>query len=371
MIQNNVEHPIFTILPLVQVTPTQDQIDISKISHLCSQGLDTCPPEDRVIAWLVLSHVLGLQPEEWKEEKENYIKQYYAFVNMFGIDKYHEKVFPDETESIDFGISDNKLMETIHGDLIRANHHITFFPDADETIEVGTPENILLPYHEHIRRMERILYIFAKVNGTLSYLQGFHEICCVIFCVYLKGISYFHSDKFEMETFVFYTFQQLISGTKLNELFTTQDKSSFIHNRLNIFMEILKTHIPDRHKIIQDLNIHPLFFCYRWLNLMFAQEYLIPDLSLIWDSLFSHFDELVDFESYVAVAQVKMIEDKIIEDDFINTLSSLQRISITNVKELLKFANHFWKLDHTHQQSSSIFDVFRRNEILGFIIPHL
>lgn len=369
MIESNPEHLIFTILPLVQVTPTQDQIDISKISDICSRGLDVCPPEDRVVAWLVLSHVLSPQPEDWKSMKENYIQQYKEFVNMFDMDDYHEKMFPAESDNIDFGPIDNKLMEIIHGDIIRTNHHITFMPGADDNVDANS-EDLLLPYHEHLRRMERILYIFAKVNRTLSYLQGFNEICCVIFCVYYKGIEYFHSDKFEMETFVFYTFQQLMSGTKLNELFTTQDKSSFIHNRLNIFMDLLNEHLPNCHRLIKQLNIHPLFFCYRWLNLMFAQEYLIPDLSLIWDSIFSHFDELVDFENYIAVAQVKMIEVKIIEDDFINTMSALQKISISDVKQLLKYANQYWDTDHK-QQNYNIFGVFKNKSLLSFMNPHI
>ena len=62
--------PDFTILPLVQVKVDGSPINLEEIQEICSDGLDVCPPEDRVIAWLVLSRVYPLQPEEWKELRE-------------------------------------------------------------------------------------------------------------------------------------------------------------------------------------------------------------------------------------------------------------------------------------------------------------
>lgn len=46
----------------------------------------------------------------------------------------------------------------------------------------------------------------------------------------------------------------------------------------------------------QEQNIKPQFFAFRWLTLLLSQEFLLPDVIRIWDSLFadnSRFDFLL------------------------------------------------------------------------------
>ncbi|KAH0790629.1 TBC1 domain protein [Histomonas meleagridis] len=344
------QYPTFKILPLVQVTENEDPVNTKLIQTLCCKGLDECPPEDRVIAWLLLSGIYPEQPEAWPNVKESLISQYKDFIDLFQIDGYEKKIIPNTTDSHDYGVPKPELMELIHGDIIRTSHHIIFLPNPDLTISSDDPEDILLPYHEQIRRLERILYIFASVNPTLSYAQGFNEICCIIYYAFSLGLPFFNYDHLAMEAFVFYTFQQLIAVTKLNELYTTQDKSSLIYKQMNLFMKILQHHLPNCASTITTHSIHPLCFCYRWLNLMFAQEYLMPNLLLIWDALFAHFNELVEYEKYISVAQVKMIEKQIDPDDYIKTMNSLQKIEVDNVKLLLMYAKKYWDEDHMEKE---------------------
>ncbi|KAH0785473.1 TBC1 domain protein [Histomonas meleagridis] len=351
----------FLILPLVQSTSEQDPINVELIQSICSKGLDECPPEDRVIAWLVLSGIYPKQPEDWPDVKTMRIAQYKDFISLFEMEGYEKRIIPNTTDLFDYGIPKSDLMEIIHGDVIRTSHHIIFLPYPDRTIKSEDPEDILLPYHEQMRRLERILYIFACVNPTLSYVQGFNEICCVIYYAFSLGLPYFAGDFLAMEAFVFYTFQQLFAVTQISELFTTQDKSSLIHNQMKLFMEVLKRHLPNVANIINGLGIHPLCFCYRWLNLMFAQDYLMPNLLMIWDALFAHFNELIDYEKYVSVAQMKMIKNQIDNNDYVGTITALQRIEIEDVKLLLVYANQYWNEDHQEKKSifTEIFNFFK------------
>ena len=40
----------------------------------------------------------------------------------------------------------------------------------------------------------------------------------------------------------------------------------------------------------QEQNIKPQYFTFRWLTLLLSQEFLLPDVIRIWDSLFSDQD---------------------------------------------------------------------------------
>ena len=341
----------FVVLPLVQVKEDGSEIDMNLLRDICSKGLDKNPPEDRLLAWITLCGVMPAQPEEWKSHRVKLVAQYKEFIEMFEVKDYESKEFGNSTCVTDFGLPDgsgNKLMETIHGDVIRTGHHIFFIPFADVR-ESPEEDDLLMPFHYHIRRIERILYIFANCNRTLSYMQGFNEIVTVLYCVFAHGIVYFNYDWLELETMVFYMFQRMMAVTKLIELFTTQDQSSIIHWRMKMFMKLLQRHLPHAYDIIVKHNIHPLHFCFRKMNLLFAQDHEMPGVVLIWDALFAHFPDIVEFESYIMVGNVKILEDLLSEDDYTQTMVALQKLKLCDAKKLLECANQFWESDHpTH-----------------------
>jgi hypothetical protein len=221
-------------------------------------------------------------------------------------------------------------------------------PDSEAR---GDPTDILIPFHSHLRRIERILYIFAKVNPALSYRQGFNELCCVLFYAFYAGLAYFDDSAMKVEALVYFTFEKLLAAIK--EYFLGANDSSSVDLQLTGFMEKLDRHLPSASKIIRAHNIHPLYFCFRWLNLMFCQEHEMPNLVLIWDALFSHFDELRDYASYIAVAQVKMLSDGVDEHDYAKTMNTLQKSQVQDIKKLLHWTDLYWEEDH-HKRFSGV-----------------
>lgn len=340
------EYLEFKVLPLVQMREDGAPFDLTPIRKLCSAGLDRCPPEDRTIAWLVLSGVYINQPEEWEERKTQILQQYKEFTQLFKIESYENEIIENSTGVTDFGLENNHLMEIIHGDVIRTGHHIIKFPNKDTEIKSDDADDTLLPYHEHMRRVERILYVFANLNPTVSYMQGFNEIVCVLYYIFASSSIYFNNNYLDIEATSFFTFQQMYANTRLGELFTTQDQSSLIHNRMNFFMKLLERHLPKAHNIITQLSIHPLHFCYRKLNLLFAQDHEIPDLIYIWDALFAHFSEFIEYEAYIMVANVKMIEELMDIKDYVQTMVALQKLKICDAKKLVLIADQLWQTDH-------------------------
>lgn len=53
----------------------------------------------------------------------------------------------------------------------------------------------------------------------------------------------------------------------------------------------------------QEQNIKPQFFAFRWLTLLLSQEFLLPDVIRIWDSLFAD-DNRFDFLLLVCCAML-------------------------------------------------------------------
>jgi hypothetical protein len=342
------------------MNPDGSPPDIALIERLCAMGLDDCPPEDRATAWLLLSGVFPPTPQTWPSLKQSLHREYVGFVHAFGLDGFESKMFANTADAGPFDVAHPTVMEAIHGDIIRTSHHFIFFPDPDPDVERTGPEDVLTSYHVHMRRIERVLYVFAQLNPALSYLQGFNELASVLYYVFLSACPLFDRNPECAEAFVFFAFHELLATTKIHELFTTQDRSSLIHNRLKLFMGILKTHVPHAYDVIQAHEIHPLCFCFKWLNLLFAQEYDIPDLVLIWDALFAHFDHLVEYATYIAVARVKMLDATLVKDDYLATINALQRDQVGDIKLLLKVGDVYWAKDHTRQKKG-IFGRFWAN----------
>jgi hypothetical protein len=328
------------------MTAGDSLMDLNAISKICAQGLFECPPEDRLLAWLTLSGVLPRVPEKWAAFRTSAIAQYQDFIRVFEIDGYESRMFENTTDVCDFGLPDNRLMELIHGDVIRTHHHVRHFPSADLTIPVDPDP--LMPYHMHMRRMERILYVFANCNRTLSYMQGFHEIVAVLYYVSASAVSFFNYDWLALESTVFYTFQKLMGETTLSDLFTTTDHSSLIMVRMKQFMQILERHLPNVAMIVKRHKIHPIQFCYSKLNLVFAQDHELTGLVLLWDGLFAHFNEWVEFEFYIAIALLQMVEELLDPDDYCQTMVVLQKINgcANDPRKLLRVTNRLWQEDH-------------------------
>lgn len=362
--------PEFIIIPLIQATSEDSKIDFEKIKELCSRGLDSSRPEDRAAAWLVLSHIFPTNPLDIPNIRKKNKQSYLDYVEIFNMKGYENEIFSLNGEVTMFreGI-DNELMSLIYIDVLRTPHHLHFLPFQDNNITITSTEDSLAPFHQQMRRIERILYIFAKCNSTVSYLQGMNEIAAVLYYAFSMSLAFFSNDCDEMESFVFTEFQTLYGSTKLSEMYLLQDRSSIIQGRMNDFIQLLEKHFPKGAKIIATHNIHPLCFCFKWLSLLFSQEYLIPQLVLIWDALFAHFDSLLEYTTYIAVAQVKMLEKRLDIEDYLTTMTALAKENVEDVERLLLVANNFWIEDHPPEKGQLFTKV--SNFFKNIQLPHI
>lgn len=335
------ERQNFVILPLVQPTADGSPINISNIARICAHGLSECPPEDRAIAWLVLLNVFPKKPEEWGVIQEQRKQLYQMFMEEFGMQDWTNRVFKPNVRKSEFNLSNNDIMAIIHGDVVRTGRHVFFLP-PEEIPKGEDPNGIQAPFTYHIRRIERILYIFAMTNPVLLYMQGFNELVIPLYYVLIQAKTMFRDDDILIESLTYAMLQFLLTSTDLQEFYATKDQSATIINKLGSYEKILETFLPDTYSVLKKLNLYPLLYAYRWFNILFGQEHDLPVLLMIWDTLFSHISNLIEYSFYVGVAHVKIVAPRICPDSFPKSIEVLQNLKVQNALAVIKEANLMW-----------------------------
>ncbi|EAY14596.1 TBC1 domain protein, putative [Trichomonas vaginalis G3] len=342
----------FVIMPMVQPNPDDEPIDVRKIREIALTTLTEYPPEDRALAWLVLLDVFPTNPNKWEEVRKTYIDNYWNFVEDLKVKEWHNKVLPEHMLPEEYDVPNKQLMSQIHCDIVRTGRQILFFP-PEPVQQDPDHKDIMAPFQKYMRRIERVLYIFGTFNIGLSYTQGFNELVSPLYYVMLKATALFRNNHDIIEALSFTMLQQLITSTQIHEMYTTQDKSSIILHKLGEFTHLVEKYLPEIALKLKTLNVHPAVYCYRWYNLLFAQEYDMPSLLLIWDVIFAHKGEMLNFAFYIGLAQLKVIEKRLQSNDFSIIISALQQLDIMDVVPVIKWASYYYKLDH--QKQSSVF----------------
>jgi hypothetical protein len=335
----------FTVLPLIQPTPDSQLIDRNAILDLCSTGLSECPPEDRCAAWLVLFRVFPSDPVKWADKESECVEFYRSLLRDFGMIDWDSKGLLKSPRKEITGLDDDKLMMLIHADIARTGRHIFFLPTVHSD-PIGSSDDAEGRFTYHMRRLERILYVFARANPPIGYFQGFNELVVPLYFTMVSALYFLGNDILEAEALTFLCFQTLIGGTEINQFYVVHDDSN-LHYRMKLFVDLMRKHLPSVQEILDMQNINPLHYCFRWFNLLFGQEYQLPTLLIIWDALIAHIDDLMNFTYYVGIAHVESIKDGIKKDDFAETISTLQRGEVKNVYAVLRRANELYRADRT------------------------
>ena len=349
----------FVILPLANASFDREFIDLAAIRRLSSLGLDSHPPEDRAIAWLCLLGIYPKNPTDWPSSRAEYLESYQGFLIELGVSSWHTRNIPHQPPLDFYGVASSQVMAQIHVDIWRTGHTIFFLPPSPiegDGYQPDPDDAVMAQFAGHIRRLERILYVFANVNKGWGYMQGFNELVTPFYYVFLKALPIFNNDMLLLEALTFQAFQTLLNETGLHEFYTTQDNSSIIMHRLDDFNRLLCKHMPDVAKKLNELNIHPLTYSFRWFNLLFSQEHELPDVIPIWDDLFAHFENLMDFVFYIALGHISQVTHLLDKANYAMVLSTLQNLPPNiDFKAIVSFANKCWEIDLNKKQKKGFF----------------
>eukprot|EP01128_Nolandella_sp_AFSM9_P012792 TRINITY_DN9623_c0_g1_i1.p1 TRINITY_DN9623_c0_g1~~TRINITY_DN9623_c0_g1_i1.p1 ORF type:complete len:303 (-),score=67.63 TRINITY_DN9623_c0_g1_i1:721-1629(-) len=177
-------------------------IDLPKLRSLAFAGL----PEGRLraLTWKILLGYLPLRREDWPEELARHRSLYRDWHNDLDIDPFHQEegssgLVVDETPVTDDPLNtekssewmgffkDGAVMFEVEKDVHRTFPHLHFFQtrELDEVEDLSPQhERMLALKNPHYRAMRAILFMWAKLNPGVSYVQGMNELLGPIYYLF-------------------------------------------------------------------------------------------------------------------------------------------------------------------------------------------
>jgi len=371
----------------------EDRIDIKSFNKQCFKGI----PDDsglRPLCWKIMLNYLPPQQNKWKEVLRSKRELYKQFINEMVLapnDKRTEcaridvtmedhplSINPDSKWQTFF--KDNEVLLQIDKDVRRLCPDISFFQQATDfpcLAIVGVPNSDSVRLHNRVqytalssgtveRRgigmnkvsytvkkanedyavltsgqeahwevVERILFIYAKLNPGQSYVQGMNEIIGPIYYLFATDPDNEWREHAEADTF--FCFTGLMSEIRDFFIKTLDESEMGIYGLMNRLMLKLKECDPQVWNRLKNLELEPQFFSFRWLTLLLSQEFNLPDILRIWDSLFAD-ERRFDFLIYVCSAMIILLRDQLLAGDFPSNLKLLQNFPSMDIHIVLDCA---------------------------------
>jgi hypothetical protein len=109
------------------------------------------------------------------------------------------------------------------------------------------------------------------------------------------------------EADTFYCFTNLMTHLRENFM-KIYDNSEFgILVRMQKFLMLLKKLDNDIYELFEKQKLKPEFYAFRWLTLLLSQEFQLPDVLRLWDSLFVDQEKNFEFLLYICCAMVMYV----------------------------------------------------------------
>eukprot|EP00559_Dactyliosolen_fragilissimus_P001040 CAMPEP_0184858922 /NCGR_PEP_ID=MMETSP0580-20130426/3949_1 /TAXON_ID=1118495 /ORGANISM="Dactyliosolen fragilissimus" /LENGTH=739 /DNA_ID=CAMNT_0027355283 /DNA_START=1 /DNA_END=2220 /DNA_ORIENTATION=- len=220
------------------------------------------------------------------------------------------------------------LLEEIRKDVVRTHPDLQFFLEARENLG-----------QRRYAAIERILFIWAKLNKGVRYVQGMNEIVGTMYFVLANDSNKEWASEAEADTY--FLFNTLM--VEMRDIFVPDldDADTGIQGRMANMIALLSLHDPEVRCHLDDCGIDPAFYSIRWLTTILSREFFLPDTIRMWDSMFAstHKD---NFMRYVCVTMVMMIREDLLKADFGKCLRLLQSYPPTNVDQLLESSRALW-----------------------------
>ncbi|KAJ8959461.1 hypothetical protein NQ318_022158 [Aromia moschata] len=89
--------------------------------------------------------------------------------------------------------------------------------------------------------------------------------------------------------------------------------------------------------VFQQQDLKPQYYSFRWITLLLSQEFPLPDVLRIWDTLLSD-EKRFDFLIHVCVAMIVILRNQLLEGDFPSNLKLLQNFPPMDVQIILSKA---------------------------------
>ncbi|XP_045785014.1 TBC1 domain family member 13 [Maniola jurtina] len=361
-----------------------DVINIEQLQKLAFNGV----PEEkglRSLVWKILLHYIPHEKDAWQSTLVKKRQLYQQFINEIivspgGPADHPLNISPDSSWSTYF--KDNEVLLQIDKDVRRLCPDISFFQSATEfpcseivnsngvkrlhkrveqsVLEYSTLERRGLgvaklsneirrsdsltsgdytPLNEgceaHWEVVERMLFLYAKLNPGQGYVQGMNEIIGPIYHTFASDSNKEYREFAEADCF--FCFTNLMAEIRDFFIRTLDETESGINYMMTKLCECVKKNGPEVSARLEKQELRPQYYSFRWLTLLLSQEFSLPDVERIWDSLFAD-PQRFNFLIYICCAMILLVRKNLLSGDFASNVKLLQNFPPMDVSLILNKA---------------------------------
>ena len=205
------------------------------------------------------------------------------------------------------------------------------YQDNTSVYTKGRKKNEIILNETHSDVLERILYIYAKLNKDVGYVQGMNEILAPIYYCYSLDDT---CDRENIESDTFWSFSFLMDDIKKSFQQKNDQLKGGIFDKLILFSLMISKIDKEIFNKLQKNSFH---FAFKWINLFFSHQMKMPDLLRLWDIIFSE-ENRYYFVYLFSLAILKFHKNKILNQNLYETIEDLQNLQIENVEEIIRIA---------------------------------
>ncbi|KAI9276021.1 rab-GTPase-TBC domain-containing protein [Sporodiniella umbellata] len=202
-------------------------------------------------------------------------------------------------------------------------------------------------YHWEV--IERILYIYAKLNPGVGYVQGMNELLAPIYYVFAAKMA---EDDLESQAYAeadaFFVFTTLMSDVRDHFVRSLDlDASMGINATMWRMNQRLAWFDYTLYRDLSKKDVKEQYYAFRWITVLCSQEWDLPDVIRLWDSILAdrgmqeegksedeRFEFLLDF----SVAMLVCIRQDLMKGDFGDNMRVLQNYPIDDIQVVFNSA---------------------------------
>lgn len=213
--------------------------------------------------------------------------------------------------------SDRDLRREIHKDVIRTRPELQFFLEAD-----GARRDA----------MKRILFVYAKLNPGVRYVQGMNEVLGTLFYVFASDADELWSEHAEPDSF--FCFTNLLAEMRDVYIHSLDNSDSGLNGKIGKLNDLLHQHDPELWLHLNVHQLNPAFYSLRWITTLLAREFDMIDTLRLWDSIFAERSR-TEFLCYFCLAMLREQRNVLLQSDFCRCLDLLQNYPASDLNILL------------------------------------
>ncbi|KAG0583742.1 hypothetical protein KC19_3G159600 [Ceratodon purpureus] len=284
------------------------RIHLAELQRLSSQGIPDVGGI-RATTWKVLLGFLPKNRDEWATELKKKRATYAVFrkemiINPSEVTRRKEEmeamkaaelealegplqrheISPDDhplslrSESVWHQFfQDTELAEQINRDVKRTHPDMQFFCGDNDFAR------------ENQEALKRILFIFAKLNPGIRYVQGMNEVLAPLYYVFKTDVDEANVEHAEEDSF--FCFVELLSDFRDHFCQQLDNSAVGIRSTISQMTQLLRRHDEELWRHLEIISkVNPQFYAFRWITLLLTQEFNFADSLRLWDSLLSNPD---------------------------------------------------------------------------------